>query len=265
MEIRAFPGDAVIVCTGGRHHLRQVDQQRHQHRHGAAALYQQGACYANGEFIQVHPTAIPGADKLRLISESARGEGGRVWVPKDRRRSAPRKTSPRRTATTSSRRSTRATATSSRATSPPRALQVFHERGMGVDGKTEVYLDVTHIDRAMLERSSPASSRSTRSSSATTRAKPDEGLPRRALLDGRPLGRLQPGDQHPRPLRRGRGRLPVHGANRLGANSLLSCIYGGIVAGPQAMAYAKSLPAQAGDGGHAAESQRQKEKNAALL
>ena len=40
-----------------------------------------GARYANGEFVQVHPTAIPGADKLRLISESARGEGGRVWVP----------------------------------------------------------------------------------------------------------------------------------------------------------------------------------------
>ncbi len=38
--------------------------------------------YGNGEFIQVHPTAIPGADKLRLMSESARGEGGRVWVPK---------------------------------------------------------------------------------------------------------------------------------------------------------------------------------------
>ena len=41
-----------------------------------------GAKYANGEFIQVHPTAIPGADKLRLMSESARGEGGRVWVPR---------------------------------------------------------------------------------------------------------------------------------------------------------------------------------------
>ena len=48
----------------------------------ASAVYQQGAKYANGEFIQVHPTAIPGMDKLRLMSESARGEGGRVWVPR---------------------------------------------------------------------------------------------------------------------------------------------------------------------------------------
>ena len=49
----------------------------------ASIVYQQGAYYANGEFIQIHPTAIPGDDKLRLMSESARGEGGRVWTYKD--------------------------------------------------------------------------------------------------------------------------------------------------------------------------------------
>ena len=63
----------------------------------------------------------------------------------------------------------------------------------------------------------------------------------------------------------GEADYSIHGANRLGANSLLSCIYGGFVAGPCAMEYAKSLPAQAGDGGHAAELQRQREKNDALL
>ena len=41
------------------------------------------------------PPAIPGADKLRLMSESARGEGGRVWVPQaTRTTSAPRKDIP---------------------------------------------------------------------------------------------------------------------------------------------------------------------------
>ena len=43
-------------------------------------LYRQGMKYANGEFIQIHPTAIPGLDKMRLMSESVRGEGGRMWV-----------------------------------------------------------------------------------------------------------------------------------------------------------------------------------------
>jgi succinate dehydrogenase / fumarate reductase flavoprotein subunit len=56
-----------------------------------------------------------------------------------------------------------------------------------------------------------------------------------------------------------------HGANRLGANSLLSCIFGGFRAGPNALAYAKSLPAPEGDGGHSAELLRQTEINTALL
>jgi len=55
-----------VVCTGS----------------AQSAIFQQGAYYANGELIQVHPTTIPGEDKLRLMSESARGEGGRVWVPR---------------------------------------------------------------------------------------------------------------------------------------------------------------------------------------
>jgi succinate dehydrogenase / fumarate reductase flavoprotein subunit len=63
----------------------------------------------------------------------------------------------------------------------------------------------------------------------------------------------------------GEADYSIHGANRLGANSLLSCIYGGFVAGPNAMAYAKALPAATGDGGAAAELKRQQEKNAALL
>jgi succinate dehydrogenase / fumarate reductase flavoprotein subunit len=56
-----------------------------------------------------------------------------------------------------------------------------------------------------------------------------------------------------------------HGANRLGANSLVSCIHGGFIAGPNAIKYAKSLPAAEGDGGAAAEIARQAEINAKLL
>ena len=63
----------------------------------------------------------------------------------------------------------------------------------------------------------------------------------------------------------GEADFSIHGANRLGANSLLSCIYAGFLSGPNALAYAKSLAAAPGDGGHAAELKRQQEKNAALL
>jgi succinate dehydrogenase / fumarate reductase flavoprotein subunit len=83
MRIRAFGADAVILATGGCGAIFGRSTNSAATNGGAASrVFQAGARYANPEFVQVHPTAIPGADKLRLISESARGEGGRVWVPR---------------------------------------------------------------------------------------------------------------------------------------------------------------------------------------
>ena len=83
MEIRSFPADVVVVATGGPGLVYGRSTMSVMCTGSAASrCFQSGARYANAEFIQVHPTAIPGADKLRLMSESARGEGGRVWVPK---------------------------------------------------------------------------------------------------------------------------------------------------------------------------------------
>src|SRR5437016_1862718 len=83
MQIRAFRGDAVVMATGGNGLVFGKSTMSVICTGGAASrCYQAGARYANPEMIQVHPTAIPGEDKCRLISESARGEGGRVWVPR---------------------------------------------------------------------------------------------------------------------------------------------------------------------------------------
>jgi succinate dehydrogenase / fumarate reductase flavoprotein subunit len=83
LEIRAFPADAVILATGGCGLIYGKSTMSMVCTGGAnARAYQAGVIYANGEFVQVHPSAIPGADKLRLISEAARGESGRVWVPR---------------------------------------------------------------------------------------------------------------------------------------------------------------------------------------
>jgi len=83
MEVRTFPAEAIIIATGGNGAIFGKSTNSVVCTGSAqSALYQQGCYYANGEFIQVHPTCIPGEDKLRLMSESARGEGGRVWVPK---------------------------------------------------------------------------------------------------------------------------------------------------------------------------------------
>src|ERR1700754_4482607 len=84
MELRTFPADAIIVCTGGNGAIFGKSTNSVVCTGSAqSALYQQGAYYANREFIHGHPTALPREDKLRLMSESARGEGGRVWVPRD--------------------------------------------------------------------------------------------------------------------------------------------------------------------------------------
>ncbi|MCR4317442.1 MAG: succinate dehydrogenase flavoprotein subunit [Planctomycetes bacterium] len=84
METRAFRADAVVIATGGPGLVfgRSTNSMINTGS-AAAAVYRRGVKYANGEFIQIHPSAIPGDDKLRLMSESARGEGGRVWVKGD--------------------------------------------------------------------------------------------------------------------------------------------------------------------------------------
>jgi succinate dehydrogenase / fumarate reductase flavoprotein subunit len=83
MQVRAFRGDAVVMATGGNGLIFGKSTMSVICTGGAASrCYQAGAKLGNAEMVQVHPTAIPGEDKCRLISESARGEGGRVWVPR---------------------------------------------------------------------------------------------------------------------------------------------------------------------------------------
>ncbi|HXE09088.1 MAG TPA: succinate dehydrogenase flavoprotein subunit [Acidobacteriaceae bacterium] len=268
MEVRTFPADAIIVCTGGNGAIFGKSTNSVVCTGSAqSALYQQGAYYANGEFIQVHPTCIPGDDKLRLMSESARGEGGRVWVPKDKNdKRAPKSIPegerwyfleewypkygnlvPRDVAT--------------------RAIfKVVYEHHMGIDGQAMVYLDLTHIDRATLDRKLEGILEIyEKFVGVDPRDEPMKIFPGMHYTMGGLWVDFNQQTNIPGVFAAGEADFSIHGANRLGANSLLSCIYGGFVAGPNAMAYAKGLPAQEGDGGAAAELQRQKEKNDALL
>ncbi len=98
MEIRSFPASAVIVATGGCGLVYGRSTMSMACTGSAASrCFRAGVKYANGEFIQVHPTAIPGADKLRLMSESARGEGVAFGCRAHRMTVEPRPTFPSRT------------------------------------------------------------------------------------------------------------------------------------------------------------------------
>ena len=268
MELKSFAADAIILATGGNGAIFGKSTNSVVCTGSAqAAIFQQGAYYANGEFIQVHPTCIPGEDKLRLMSESARGEGGRVWVPRNAGEKRPIKQIPdadrwyfleewypkygnlvpRDVAT--------------------RAIhKVVYEHGLGIDGQPMVYLDLTHIDRATLNRKLEGILEIyEKFVGDDPRDVPMKIFPGMHYTMGGLWVDFNQMTNIPGIFAAGECEYQYHGANRLGANSLVSCIFGGFQAGPNAIKYAKSLEGQEGDGGHAAELKRQSEINASLL
>ena len=268
MELRSFPADAIILATGGIGAIFGKSTNSVVCTGSAqSAVYQQGVTYANGELIQVHPTTIPGEDKLRLMSESARGEGGRVWVPRTPGDKRPFKQIPeaerfyfleewypkygnlvpRDIAT--------------------RAIhKVVYEEGLGLDGQPMVYLDLTHIDRATLDRKlGGILDIYEKFVGDDPHEVPMKIFPGMHYTMGGVWVDFNQMTNIPGIYAIGECDYQYHGANRLGANSLLSCIYAGFVAGPHALNYAKNLTAMEGDGGHAAEITRQAEINARLL
>jgi len=268
MEVRTFPADAVIMATGGIGAIFGKSTNSVVCTGSAqSALYQQGCYYANGEFIQVHPTSIPGEDKLRLMSESARGEGGRVWVPKtlgDKRdpNSIPEKDRwyfleewypkygnlvPRDVAT--------------------RAIfKVVYEHNLGIDGKPMVYLDLTHIDRATLDRKLEGILEIyEKFVGDDPRTRPMKIFPGMHYTMGGLWVDFNQSTNIPGIFAAGECEYQYHGANRLGANSLVSCIFGGFTAGPNAVRYARNQKAPTSSGHFDSERKRQEEINAGLM
>jgi succinate dehydrogenase / fumarate reductase, flavoprotein subunit len=268
MEVRTFPADAVIMATGGIGAIFGKSTNSVVCTGSAqSALYQQGCYYANGEFIQVHPTSIPGEDKLRLMSESARGEGGRVWVPRtlgDKRdpNSIPEKDRwyfleewypkygnlvPRDVAT--------------------RAIfKVVYEHNLGIDGKPMVYLDLTHIDRATLDRKLEGILEIyEKFVGDDPRTTPMKIFPGMHYTMGGLWVDFNQSTNIQGIFAAGECEYQYHGANRLGANSLVSCIFGGFTAGPNAVRYARSQKAPTANGHFDQERKRQEEINSGLM
>jgi succinate dehydrogenase / fumarate reductase, flavoprotein subunit len=267
METRTFPADAIIICTGGNGAIFGKSTNSVVCTGSAqSALYQQGAVYANGEFIQVHPTAIPGEDKLRLMSESARGEGGRVWVPRDKNDKRLASSIPEADRWYFlEERYPKYGNLVPRDVATREIFKVVYGDDMGIEGKPMVYLDVTHLSPAKQHKLDGILEIYEKFVGDDPRKVPMKIFPGVHYTMGGLWVDFNQQTNIPGVFAAGEADYSIHGANRLGANSLLSCIYGGFVAGPQAMGYATTLSAQTGDGGHAAELQRQKEMNSALI
>ncbi|KSU63908.1 succinate dehydrogenase [[Bacillus] enclensis] len=232
MEIKSFAADAVIMATGGPGIIFGKSTNSVINTGSAASIvYQQGAYYANGEFIQIHPTAIPGDDKLRLMSESARGEGGRVWTYKDgkpwyfleEKYPAYGNLVPRDIATRE-------------------IFDVCVNQKLGINGENMVYLDLSHKDSKELDiKLGGIIEIYEKFMGDDPRKVPMKIFPAVHYSMGGLWVDYDQMTNIPGLFAAGECDYSQHGANRLGANSLLSAIYGGMVAGPNAVKYIQGL------------------------
>lgn len=278
-EFQVFRANAVILCTGGPGLIFGKSTNSMINTGAACArAYQQGVKYANGEFIQVHPTAIPGADKLRLISESVRGEGGRVWVPKQ-----PGETRGPLDIPDAERDYFLERKYPKYGNLVPRDVatrEIFHEcvnEGRGVGGGNMVYLDITpeKCGQAgdVLERKLGGVFEIYRKfvgdDPLKTPMKIFPGM--HYSMGGMWVGYQDEGDMIvqmtnvPGTFAAGECEHQYHGGNRLGANSLMSCIYGGLLSGERAAEYINSKSDEADESVFSNELKRQEDVNKKIL
>lgn len=260
LKLGILKSDAVVIASGGpglifKHSTNSTFCT------GAAngRLFMQGMKYANGEFIQIHPSAIPGADKLRLISESVRGEGGRIWVEGDSSKTivAPNGE----------------TIVCGKTKEPWYFLEEMYpafgnlvprdigareilrvcEMGLGIDSGMQVYLDITHL---------PPKEQNKLNAVLEIYEKFTGDDPRKIPMRIFPAVHYSMGgawvdwpsitdpdrDERYRQMTNlegcfniGESEFQYHGANRLGANSLLSCIFAGLTAGVEIPRYIANL------------------------
>jgi succinate dehydrogenase / fumarate reductase flavoprotein subunit len=238
MEIQSFRADAVILATGGPGIVfGKSTNSMINTGTAASAVYQQGVYYANGEFIQIHPTAIPGDDKLRLMSESARGEGGRIWTYKDgkpwyfleEKYPAYGNLVPRDIATRE-------------------IFSVCVDQKLGINGENMVYLDLSHKDPKELDiKLGGIIEIYEKFMGDDPRKIPMKIFPAMHYSMGGMWVDYNMMTNIPGLFAAGECEFQHHGANRLGANSLVSSIFDGMVSGPKAVEYIRGLKKYADD------------------
>lgn len=256
MRLMTLSGCAVVNATGGLGALfRKSTNSLFCTGSANGRLYMQGMEYANAEFIQIHPTAIPGEDKLRLMSESARGEGGRIWVPG--KSDVKVKTPDGRTIPAG-------------VTGKPwyfleelypaygnlvprdiaaREILKICELGLGVQGGMQVYLDVSHLPKERLKKLESILEIYHKFTGNDPAKFPMMIFPAVHYSMGGAWVDWPASDEPDRALRFrqmtnipglfaiGEADFQYHGANRLGANALLSCIFSGLVAAKEIVRY----------------------------
>ncbi len=235
-ELHVFRSAAVLLATGGNGRMFRVTSNAHTLTgDGMALAYRRGIPLQDMEFYQFHPTGIVGLGIL--LSEAARGEGGYLLNDQGERfmeRYAPRlmELAPRDMVS--------------------RAIYMETRAGRGIGGQDFVYLDVRHLGREVIETKLP---------DITDFARVYQGVePLTQPVPVQPtahyaMGGL-PTDIEARVVVDDRGTVlsglyaageaacvSVHGANRLGTNSLVDLLVFGRRAGRAMADYCRAAVA----------------------
>src|SRR5438094_5680331 len=231
-ELYTFHAKAVVLATGGCGKFYRVTSNAHALTgDGMAVALRRGIPLEDMEFFQFHPTGIY---KMGiLLSEAARGEGGILRNRTGERfmeRYAPTllDLAPRDMVS--------------------RAMYREIEQGRGIEGKNYLHLDVTHLGREVLDKKLP---------DITDFVRTYMGIePARELIPVQPTAHYAMGgiptdtearviiDEKNTPLPGfyAAGEcacVSVHGANRLGTNSLVDILVFGRRAGRHAARFVK--------------------------
>jgi fumarate reductase flavoprotein subunit len=229
---RLVLGRAVIMATGGAGQIFPFTTNGNiKTGDGMALAYRAGVALKDMEFVQYHPTGLPGTGIL--ITEAARGEGGYLKNSEGERFLT-----------------TRDYGVGEKAELGPRdmisrAITQEIEAGHGIAGRygEYVHLDLTHLGEAKISSRLPM---------VRELAKIYIGVdPVHELIPVRPVVHymmggidtdITAGTAMPGLFAAGEcACASLNGANRLGSNSLTECLVFGAAAGRNALAYAKGV------------------------
>ncbi|HEV3474372.1 MAG TPA: succinate dehydrogenase flavoprotein subunit [Actinomycetota bacterium] len=231
-ELHVFHAKTVLFATGGYGKIFKITSNAHTLTgDGLSVCYRRGIPLEDMEFFQFHPTGIY---KMGiLISEAVRGEGGILLNGDGERfmeRYAPtiKDLAPRDMIS--------------------RAIYQEIREGRGVDGKDYVYLDVRHLDHDVIETKIPDVTEFARIYLGVEPTREPVPIQPTAHygMGGIPTdtdGRVVTGEgEEPVPGLYAAGEcacVSVHGANRLGTNSLLDIVVFGRRGGADMVRYAR--------------------------
>lgn len=252
-SIHVLQSTAVVIATGGLGRIfKNSTNSMFSTGSALGSLFVQGAYFANGEFIQIHPTAILGNEKMKLITEAVRGEGGRIWVYGNSKKKIQFPDgSYRKCGEDKKPWYFLEDMYPSYKNLVPRDIASLEickvcSLGLGVDNENQVYLDISSLTQKNRSKIEKVLDFYTKVTGDDLKNNPMKVFPAVHYSmgglwvdwpDKECKDRFKQMTNISGVFAIGESDFLYHGANRLGANSLLSCIFSGFVAGKEVKRY----------------------------